>query len=642
MAIQKIKLRQLQDSTTPGSLVTSDTGNLLTIVAPSTGADHLWFYDHSATAVVPLTVGTNLSITGTTLNASAGAGGYSEIQEEGSALTARTKFNIIGSGLTATDDAGNTRTNISVAAFLNTLATAGTVGLASGDVSGTLPVSKGGTGTITGSITGTGALVFTAGATNTNITLIPNGTGTVDVSSKKIANLADPTNPQDGATKFYVDSQIQGLNPKGRVRVATTVAGTLATSFANGQVVDGITLATNDRILIKNQAAPAENGIRIVQASGAPTRATDMDAWSEVISAYVLVEVGTANADTGWLCTSDTGGTLDTTAINWVQFSAAGIITATNGLTKTANDIALGGTLSTSPTIAGTSTFFLTVNGSRTGATNASLEVLNSGVSGAGTKSTTSGSGAGVWGISSSGAGVYGSSTTGYGIGGYTPSLTAGAGLLQVDAADGSSVTPILILDRSNSGGAGANGIGGSISFKAETTTTASVEANTISSSWTDATHATRQSNLVVRGQNGSTTNLLFSLLGNGQATLNNYGAGTFTGTATKTLQVTAAGVIIEGPISSSVVVTRAYLTGSTASVIDLDSGTAVTDKAGTNITFTTAGLSADQIFVVRNGVTLSESGTPARDYTLNTSTGVLTLVVALTTDEQLMVYKIA
>lgn len=96
-----------------------------------------------------------------------------------------------------------------------------------------------------------------------------------------------PVGSTDAVSKAYVDSVVQGLDPKGSVRVATTVAGTLATSFANGQTVDGVTLVTGDRILIKNQAATAENGIYTVNASGAPTRAVDMDAWSEVPGAFV-------------------------------------------------------------------------------------------------------------------------------------------------------------------------------------------------------------------------------------------------------------------------------------------------------------------------------------------------------------------
>lgn len=158
-------------------------------------------------------------------------------------------------------------------------------------------------------------------------------TGALNMGSQLITNLSTPSSSGDAATKSYVDTAIAALNSlfdsKGSVRVATTANGTLATAFANSQTVDGITLATNDRILIKNQSAPAENGIYFVNASGAPTRALDMDAWAEIPGAFVAVEVGTANADTVWLCTSDASGTVNTTAITWQQIpTSAGLLNA--------------------------------------------------------------------------------------------------------------------------------------------------------------------------------------------------------------------------------------------------------------------------------------------------------------------------
>lgn len=94
-------------------------------------------------------------------------------------------------------------------------------------------------------------------------------------------NFGTPSAGTDVAIKSYVDQTVTDAigasNLKDAVRVATTVAGTLATSFANASVVDGITLATGNRILIKNQASGAENGIYTVNASGVPTRATDAD-----------------------------------------------------------------------------------------------------------------------------------------------------------------------------------------------------------------------------------------------------------------------------------------------------------------------------------------------------------------------------
>src|SRR5436190_10072507 len=97
----------------------------------------------------------------------------------------------------------------------------------------------------------------------------------LDLVSQRIQNVASPSTGTDAANKNYVDGAVNGLDWKSSVRAATTATGTLATAFANGQVIDGVTLATGDRILIKNQSTGSENGIYTVNASGAPTRATD-------------------------------------------------------------------------------------------------------------------------------------------------------------------------------------------------------------------------------------------------------------------------------------------------------------------------------------------------------------------------------
>ena len=148
----------------------------------------------------------------------------------------------------------------------------------------------------------------------------------------KLTNVGTPSAGTDAANKSYVDSVAQGLDTKASVVAATTTNGTLATAFANGQVVDGVTLVTADRILIKNQTDATANGIYTVNASGAPTRSTDMDAGSEFPSAYVFVEQGTVNADTGWVCTNNAPVTLGSTNIVWAQFSGAGTYTANNGV----------------------------------------------------------------------------------------------------------------------------------------------------------------------------------------------------------------------------------------------------------------------------------------------------------------------
>jgi hypothetical protein len=153
----------------------------------------------------------------------------------------------------------------------------------------------------------------------------------------KLTSLGTPTASTDAANKSYVDSVAQGLDTKASVVAATTTNGTLATAFANGQVVDGVTLATGNRILIKNQTDQTVNGIYTVNASGAPTRSTDMDAGSEFPSAYVFVEQGTVNADTGWVCTNNSV-TLGSTNIVWAQFSGAGTYTASDGILLTGSN----------------------------------------------------------------------------------------------------------------------------------------------------------------------------------------------------------------------------------------------------------------------------------------------------------------
>lgn len=158
----------------------------------------------------------------------------------------------------------------------------------------------------------------------------------LDMQSQRITGVASPSAGTDAANKNYVDGLIQGLSWKSAVRAATTTAGTLASAYANGSVIDGVTLATGDRILLKNQAAGAENGIYTVNVSGAPTRATDMDVSAEAVNnATVYVSEGSTLADTAWTLTNNGTITLGTTALTWAQVGSGTTYTAGNGLTGT-------------------------------------------------------------------------------------------------------------------------------------------------------------------------------------------------------------------------------------------------------------------------------------------------------------------
>lgn len=164
----------------------------------------------------------------------------------------------------------------------------------------------------------------------------------VAMGGYKITNLADPVADTDAANKGYVDGVVAGISWKDEVRVATTAAGTLATSFANGSSVDGVTLDTGDRILIKNQAAGEENGIYVVQVSGAPVRASDANTGVELAGAACFVTNGTANGGKRFL--SGTTGTIvvNTTPIDFVMFDAGAAYSAGAGLTLSGSEFNVG------------------------------------------------------------------------------------------------------------------------------------------------------------------------------------------------------------------------------------------------------------------------------------------------------------
>lgn len=172
---------------------------------------------------------------------------------------------------------------------------------------------------------------------------------------------------------------------KDSVRVATTTAGTLATSFENGDTVDGVTLATGNRILLKDQSTGSENGIYVVAASGAPTRATDADTSAEVTSGLlVAVNEGTTNADKLFLLTTNDTITLGSTSLTFTLVNSSGGSAAWNALTDPAGNLALA--MSTNLTVFtwagnyGSSTAAIRFVGNNTSAT-APLVEFSSGVS---------------------------------------------------------------------------------------------------------------------------------------------------------------------------------------------------------------------------------------------------------------------
>jgi len=233
---------------------------------------------------------------------------------------------------------------------------------------------------------------FDAGVRTNTLSQMAAPTGAVSMNSQKITGLADPTGDNDAANKGYVDGVAQGLDVKDSVVATTTANGTLSTAFANGQSIDGVTLQTGDRILIKNQTTASQNGIYNVNASGAPSRTTDMATGANAAGAFVFVEQGTVNAENGFTCTSDTGSAVvGTNNLTFAQFSGAGQVIAGDGLDKSGNTLSVdlkanGGLVIESTEIAvkldaSSITGTLAIGDGGTGATSATAALTNLGFS---------------------------------------------------------------------------------------------------------------------------------------------------------------------------------------------------------------------------------------------------------------------
>ena len=288
-----------------------------------------------------------------------------------------------------------------------------------------------------------------SGLTITNSTINSTTIGALVPSSGVFTNVltttgqvtTTPSSNTDLANKFYVDTVAQGLGPKAACQVGTTANITLS----GLQTIDGYTTVAGDRVLVKNQGSSQFNGIYIASAS-TWTRSTDMDVWSEVPGAYtVLLNGGQAN--TGWVCTGTQAGTINVTAIPWVQFSGNGTYFAGTGLTLASNTFSITNTGVTAASYGSASqTLNATVNaqGQLTSLSAQAIAIANTQVSGLGTMSTQNANAIAVTGGSITGttiSGSTGSFTTLSASSQFTSTVSTGSAPFVV-----SSTTPVANL----------------------------------------------------------------------------------------------------------------------------------------------------------------------------------------------------
>jgi hypothetical protein len=252
---------------------------------------------------------------------------------------------------------GADKTKLDAATNLNTVSTIvmrdGSGNFTAGVITATTFTGALAASSLTGTLTHTFISDFDTQVRLSRLDQMAAPTAAVSMNSQRITNQADPISAQDSATKAYVDSVATGLDVKASVRFASTanVAGTYtATGGASGRgqltampnaAIDGVTPAVNNRVLLKNQTTPAQNGIWVITtlgtgANGVWDRATDFDTDAEVTSgAFTFVEEGSTLAVTSWVLSTPnpiTIGGASGTSLTFTQFGGGAVYTAGNGI----------------------------------------------------------------------------------------------------------------------------------------------------------------------------------------------------------------------------------------------------------------------------------------------------------------------
>jgi len=446
-----------------------------------------------------------------------------------------------------------------------------------------------------------------SGLTITNSTIDSTTIGATTPSTGIFTNVSattgqistTPSSNTDIANKFYVDTVAQGLGPKAACQVATTANITLS----GLQTIDGYTTLAGDRVLVKNQLSSQYNGIYIASAS-AWTRSTDMDVWSEVPGAYTVILNG-GQADQGWVCTASQTGTINVTAMPWVQFSGANTYFAGTGLSLSSNTFSItntGVTANTYGSASAVSVFTVNAQGQITSATTTSIAIANTQVSGLGTMSTQNANSVAITGGSINGttigastaAAITGTTITatssfsgsGSGLTGTASALSIGGNAATATSATSAgSVTNSVTFNNSGSGAASGSSFNGASAL--------TVSYNTVGAPSTTGTGASGTWGISISGNAATVTNGVYT-----------------TGSYSNPSWITSIlGSIVSGAVASATTATN--VAGGTTGALHYQSGAGATTflTLGTTNYVLTAGASAPQ-YVAQSTLSVGSAST--------------------------------
>lgn len=345
-----------------------------------------------------------------------------------------------------------------------------------------------------------------AAATFTNIAVT---TGTITTT---------PSGPNDIVNQAYVDAVAQGLAFKQPANYTTNGNITLSglAVQANGDWTS--TLTAGDRILVKNQTSGANNGI-YVAAAGAWARSADANTWAEIVSAYLFVLSGTTWAGSSWVDTNQTGGTLGTTPVTFVQFSNNATYTAGTGLTLAGYQFSITpvGTAGIYGSASQVPVITTNASGQVSSVTNTPIAITNTQVSGLGTMSTQNASAVAITGGTINGTTIGGTSaaaitgttvTASTYFSGPGTNLTGTASGLSIGgnaatATTAGSVTNSLTINSGGAGGASPQTFNGGSAV--------TISYNTVGAPSTTGTNASGTWSISISGNAATVTNGLYS-----------------------------------------------------------------------------------------------------------------------------------